>query len=148
MSKEFLAALNASLNGTSAVLLILAYLLIRQRNIRAHAYLMISALIVSSVFLVSYLSSHYFYGERSSGLPPGTLKTVYLLILFPHIALAAGMLPLIGITLWLAYRRRWETHRRFARPTYWIWLYVSVTGVVIYFMLYHLFPAMYPPGAA
>ena len=140
--KEVLAAVNASLNGTSAILVLIAYVLVRKQNYRAHAYLMVSAFLVSTVFLCFYLTSHYRYGERSSGLPPSTLRTIYYLVLFPHILLAVLMLPLIGMTFWRAYKRDWARHRRIARPTFWIWLYVSVTGVVVYWMLYHLFPAV------
>jgi uncharacterized membrane protein YozB (DUF420 family) len=140
--KAVLAAVNASLNATSAVLLILAYVSVKRRNYRAHASFIISALIVSSVFLCFYLTSHWRYGERSSGLPPGTLKTVYLLILLPHIFLAVGMLPLIALALYRAYRRDWLRHRRIARWALGIWMYVSVTGVVVYWMLYHLFPGL------
>lgn len=143
--KAVLAAINASLNGTSAMLLIVAYVFVKRRNFRAHGYLMVSAVIVSTVFLGFYLTSHYKYGERSSGLPPGALRTIYLLILLPHIALAMGMLPMIAMTLWRAYQRDWVRHRRIARPTFWIWLYVSVTGVIVYWMLYHLFPSL-PAG--
>lgn len=141
-AKELLAAINASLNGTSALLLVVAYVFVKRKNYRAHGYLMVSAFIVSTVFLCFYLTSHYKYGERSSGLPPSTLRTVYLLILLPHIVLAVGMLPMIAMTFYRAYRRDWLRHRRIARPTFWIWLYVSVTGVIVYWMLYHLFPSL------
>ena len=140
--KEILAAINASLNGTSAILLIVAYIFVKRKNYRAHASVMISAFMVSTVFLGFYLTSHYKYGERSSGLPPGWLRTVYFLILLPHIALAVAMLPFIGFTFWHAYRRNWVAHRRVAKPTFWVWLYVSVTGVIVYWMLYHLFPSV------
>ena len=73
---------------------------------------------------------------------PGWLRSIYLAILFPHILLAAVMVPMILMTLLRAYRRQWTRHRRIATPTWWIWLYVSVTGVVIYWMLYHLFPSL------
>ena len=184
--KELLAALNALLNGTSAVLLILAYITIRRGAARAkvqmqpvaahvaagmaaldsdlaaepvshrtadsatnpyirrHAQLMLSALATSAVFLVFYITSYVVYGDRSSGLPPGLFRTAYLLMLASHVLLAMVMLPMIGVTLWHAYRRNWVRHRRIARPTYWIWLYVSVTGVLIYLVLYHMVPAMYP----
>ena len=142
-----LPALNASLNGLATALLVAAYVFVKRRRVsesavRYHAALMIAAVVVSAAFLVSYLIYHYKVGEKSSGLKPGTLRTVYFSILFPHIVLAAVMVPMILLTLWRAYRRQWEKHRRIARPTFWIWLYVSVTGVVIYWMLYHLFPTM------
>jgi uncharacterized membrane protein YozB (DUF420 family) len=144
--KELLAALNAGLNGTSALLLILAYLTIRRgvENYCAHAWFMLAALTTSAVFLVFYVTSYVVYGDRSSGLPPGLFRTSYLLMLASHVLLAMVMLPMIGVTLWRAYRRDWLRHRRIARPTYWIWLYVSITGVLIYLVLYHIVPAMYP----
>ncbi len=140
--KELLAAINASLNGTSAILLIIAYLMIRRRMIRAHAGLMIAALCTSTVFLGFYLYSRFAYGERPSGLQPGPLRTLYFILLASHVLLAVGMLPPIALTVWQAYNRQWTRHRRIARPTLWIWMYVSATGVIVYWMLYHLFPAM------
>ena len=142
ISKETFAAINASLNGVSAVLLVAAFLFVKRRQYRRHAITMITAFMTSAVFLFFYVSSYLVHDERSSGLPPGWLRTVYLLILFPHILLAVGMLPMIGTAFWRAYRRQWERHHRVASPTFWIWLYVSVTGVVIYWMLYHLFPGL------
>jgi uncharacterized membrane protein YozB (DUF420 family) len=142
VTKEFLAALNATLNGTSAVLLVLAYVMIRRGNVRAHASLMISALLTSSVFLGFYLYSRFTFGERKSGLEAGALQTFYLLLLASHVLLAVGMLPPIAITVWRAYTRQWVSHAKIARPTLWIWLYVSATGVIVYWMLYHLFPSL------
>jgi uncharacterized membrane protein YozB (DUF420 family) len=144
--KATLALINAFLNGTSATLLVSAYVLIKRRRIIPHVYLMLSAVITSAVFLVFYLTSYYKYGDRTSGLEAGWLRTVYFVILVPHVILAMVMLPMIGMTIWRAYRRQWDRHRRMARPTFWIWLYVSVTGVAIYLMLYHLFPAVASRG--
>ena len=144
--KATLALVNAILNGSSAVLLVSAYVLIKRGRIIPHVYLMIAAVVTSAVFLVFYLTSYYKYGDKTSGLAAGWLRNVYFAILFPHILLAVVMLPMIGMTIWRAYRRQWDRHRRLARPTFWIWLYVSVTGVVIYGMLYHLFPAMAARG--
>ena len=135
---EALPAINATLNGTATALLLTGYVLVRRGNWRAHAYFMISALLVSCVFLVGYLSYHAAVGEKSTKLAAGALRDIYLVILLPHILLSGVMLPMIAIVLWHAYNRRWDRHRRWARPTFWIWLYVSVTGVVIYFMLYHM----------
>ena len=140
--KELLAAINATLNGSSAVLLVLAYWMIKQRKIRAHATLMICALCTSAIFLTCYLYSHYAYGERSSHLQPSTLRTFYIILLISHVLLAVGMLPPILMTVSRAYNRQWISHARLARPTFWIWVYVSVTGVIVYWMLYHLFPSM------
>jgi uncharacterized membrane protein YozB (DUF420 family) len=142
VSKEQFAFLNAALNATSAVLLMCAYLAIQKQKYRAHGWLMASALMTSTVFLGFYVSSYLIHGDRSSGLQSGPLKTFYLLLLASHVLLATGMLPLIVMTVWHAARRNWPKHRRIARPTFWIWLYVSVTGVVVYWMLYHLFPRL------
>jgi len=141
--KETLALLNAILNGTSAVLLVVGVVLIKQKLWRQHAIAMIGALLSSSVFLFFYLSSYYLYGDRSSGLQPGFLKSFYLFaILLPHVILATAMLPMIFMALFRAYNRSWERHKKIARPTFFIWLYVSITGVLIYWMLYHLFPSI------
>ena len=142
MTKEVLAAINATLNGTSGILLIIAYVLVLKRQYRPHATLMIAALITSAIFLCFYLYSQYAFGDRSSGLQPGKLRTFYLSLLASHVLLAVGMLPPIVMTVWRAYKRQWISHRKIARVTIWVWLYVSVTGVVVYWMLYHLFPSL------
>lgn len=142
MGKEFLAAIDATLNGTSAILLIGGYLAIRKRQFRAHAAFMISALTTSALFLCVYLYSYFKYNERSSGISPSPLKTFYLILLATHVLLAVGMLPPIIMTVWRAYRRDWAKHRSLAPTTLFVWLYVSVTGVIVYWMLYHLFPSM------
>jgi len=137
--------INAGLNASSTVLLIIGILLIKRGRWRAHAVMMILASLVSAAFLACYLIYHYKTGEQSTrhmSWLPTWLRTVYLLILFPHLLLAFFMLPMIVLTLYRAYRRQWDRHRKIARPTFYIWLYVSVTGVVIYWMLYHLFPSM------
>lgn len=137
--------INAGLNATSTVLLIIGILLIKRGRYQAHAVMMILAALVSAAFLACYVTYHHMAGEKSTErmtwIPPW-LRIVYLVILFPHILLAFGMVPMIMMTFYRAYRRQWEKHRRIAKPTFFIWLYVSVTGVVIYWMLYHLFPSM------
>ncbi len=137
--------INAGLNASSTVLLIVGILLIKRGRYRSHAVMMILAALVSATFLASYLLYHYKTGEQSTKqmtwIPPW-LRIVYLVILVPHLLLAVGMLPMIYLAFHRAYRRQWEKHRRIAKPTFFIWLYVSVTGVVIYWMLYHLFPSM------
>jgi len=141
--------LNAALNATSAILLIGAFVQIRRGRWRTHATLMICATLTSAVFLAGYLIYHYHAGEQSTARMswlPHWLRMVYLWILFPHLLLAMVMLPMIILTLWRASGRRWQPHRRIARPTLLVWLYVSVTGVTIYWMLYHLFPSMRPAG--
>ncbi len=131
-----LPAINATLNATSAVFLVAGYIMIRQRRIAAHAVCMIAALTVSVVFLVSYLTYHiqvgtiHFKGQ-------GWIRPVYFIILITHEPLAlATALVLAPVTVIRAARRRFDRHKAIARWTWPIWLYVSVTGVLIYFMLY------------
>ena len=134
-----LPALNACLNATSALFLLLAYLAIRRREIERHRGLMLAAAITSAVFLVSYLTYHARVGSvRFAG--QGLVRTVYFAILISHTLLAMTVLPLVLRTLYLGLRRRDGQHRRIARWTFPIWLYVSVTGVVVYLMLYRLYP--------
>jgi uncharacterized membrane protein YozB (DUF420 family) len=147
LSVHDLPAVNASLNGLATVLLVSGYLFIRRRRVSAsavrfHAVTMIATVVVSAAFLACYLVYHAKVPPKTPGVQAGPLRTVYYVILIPHVILAALMVPMILVTLWRAYRRQWERHRRIARPTFWIWLYVSVTGVIIYWMLYHLFPTM------
>jgi protein SCO1/2/putative membrane protein len=136
---SILPTVNAVLNSLSCILLCLGFFFIRRGKWRAHATMMISATVVSTAFLICYLSYHYMYGERSTRHThaPHWLRVTYLSILFPHLLLAIVMLPMIYLTLLRAYRRDFINHRRIAIPTFWIWLYVSVTGVIIYFLLYH-----------
>jgi uncharacterized membrane protein YozB (DUF420 family) len=153
MNHETLPPINATLNAISTVLLLAGYTLIRRdrgRLYTAHGWVMGSAFVVSSVFLALYLLHKYLlfkhtgsYNVSTSGLKPVGLRYFYLfVVLLPHLILAIVMVPLILRVFWLAYKRRWDAHRRLAKPTFWIWLYVSVTGVLIYWMLYHLFPRM------
>ena len=144
MTPADLPPVNAALNGTSALLLTIAYVFIKRNRVHAHAYTMIAALLSSAAFLTCYLIYHYHEPSKSVGLPRGVFRTSYLLMLFTHIVLAVVMLPMIGMTLFRAYRREWTKHKRIARPTFWIWMYVSITGVLIYLILYHLVPGMYP----
>lgn len=143
---ESLPALNAALNGLATVLLVAAYVAVRRRNYRAHGLLMAGAFGVSCLFLAGYLTHKSLRGDQTSAIIAdrelGILRTVYYVILVPHVILAAVMVPMILMLLVHAARRRWESHRRLARWTLPVWLYVSVTGVVIYAMLYHVFPAM------
>src|SRR5215212_8223689 len=122
-----LPALNASLNALSAVLLITGYILIRRRKLIAHRNVMIAALVSSTLFLTSYLIYHAQVGSKH--FPgTGTARTVYFAILITHTILAAAVPFLAGVTVWRAYRQRYAQHRRIARWTLPIWLYVSVTG--------------------
>ncbi len=132
------AELNASLNGTSGVLLLAGFTMIRQGRVQAHKRCMISAFIVSSVFLVSYVIYHirvgniFFQGQ-------GWIRPVYFTILISHVLLAIAIVPLAIITLSRALKEKFDRHRRIARWTFPLWLYVSVTGVVVYLMLYQLY---------
>jgi uncharacterized membrane protein YozB (DUF420 family) len=131
-----LPALNASLNGVAALFLLAGYVLIKRRQIRAHRACMLSALLVSALFLVSYVIYHANAGSKPF---PGTgpIRALYFSILITHVVLAAVILPMAIVTLSRALRERFDLHVRLARWTLPIWLYVSVTGVVIYGMLYH-----------
>ena len=131
-------ALNAALNGTSAVLIATGVGLIRVGRREAHRGVMIAAVVSSSLFLVSYLYYHYHVGSvRFTG--QGWIRPLYFAILVTHTILAAVVVPLVITTLVRGLRERFDRHRAIARWTYPIWLYVSVTGVVIYLMLYHLY---------
>ena len=128
----------SSFNAVATVLLATGYWAIRRNKKDFHRNLMVAALFVSAAFLVLYLIYHYHAGSKP--FPDlGWIKTVYLLILIPHIILAAVMVPMILKTFWHAYREEWERHKKIARWTFPIWMYVSITGVIIYFMLYQWF---------
>ncbi len=128
----------AILNASCAILLAAAFICIKTGRWRAHACTMIAATIVSAVFLALYLTYHYLHGEKSTRLHAHDwLRWVYLAVLLPHLLLAVVMLPMIFATLWRAAHRRWPAHRRIALPTFWIWIYVSISGVAVYFLLYH-----------
>ncbi len=132
-----LPTLNASLNALAAGLLLLGYAAIRSGRREVHRRLMLAALCTSAAFLASYLLYHFHVGSvRFPG--QGTVRTVYLSILLTHTVLAAASVPLVGATLFKALSGRFESHRRWARWTLPVWAYVSVTGVVIYWMLYRL----------
>lgn len=130
-------ALNACLNAAAAVLLTTGYRLVRAGRRDAHRRAMLAAFSVSVLFLVSYLAYHAQVGSVRFGRT-GVIRTVYLSILVSHSILAAAVPVLATLTLWRALRGRFDAHRRLARWTLPIWLYVSVTGVVVYWMLYHL----------
>jgi uncharacterized membrane protein YozB (DUF420 family) len=131
--------LNAILNATSGLLLITGYLLIRRRKINAHRNCLLAALTASSLFLASYLTYHYYHGTTHF-TGTGFVKTLYFIILFTHTILAVVIVPFIGVTLTRALRGDFARHRRIARWTFPMWLYVSITGVVVYLMLYQLYP--------
>jgi uncharacterized membrane protein YozB (DUF420 family) len=130
-----LPTLNAALNATSTVLLVIAWLLIRARRIDAHRRVMLAAFGTSALFLISYVTYHAQIGSRPF---PGTgaIRGIYFAILIPHVILAAAVLPLAIVTLRRGLRRDDRRHRRIARITLPVWLFVSVTGVIVYLMLY------------
>jgi protein SCO1/2/putative membrane protein len=138
-----LPAVNATLNGTCAVLLLIGYVAIRRRRIGLHKTCMLSALGVSALFLASYLYYHFVVrdGQVTSFTAEGPVRLLYFAVLLSHTFLAVAVAPLAIITTVLGLRDRLERHRRLARITLPLWLYVSVTGVVVYVMLYHLYPA-------
>lgn len=140
-----LATLNAVLNSLAAVLLIVGWTMIVRGNIRAHRAAMVAAFAVSTVFLVSYLTYHALEGSRPF-LGTGVVRPLYYTILLTHVVLAA-VVPVLALRMFfLAWKGRWKAHRRLGRITLPVWLYVSVTGVVIYLMLYHLYPGDPPPA--
>jgi len=132
-----LPAVNAALNGLAGVLLIIGYILIRTRRIDAHRRVMISAFVTSSLFLVCYVVYHAQVGSVRF-TRQGVVRPLYFGILITHVVLAAAVLPLAIVTLSRGLRARYDRHRAIARWTLPIWLYVSVTGVVVYVMLYRL----------
>lgn len=143
VSPSLLSALptvNAVLNGISAVLLLTGYLFIRRRQVTLHKMCMGSAFVTSTVFLISYLTYHL-----NAGLMPfrgqGWIRAVYFTILISHTLLAATIPPLALTTLYRALQEQFTKHRRIARWTLPLWFYVSVTGVVVYLMLYQLYPS-------
>ena len=129
-----LPAANAIFNSLSALCLVLGYLNIRRRNRLVHMRFMLSATVFSALFLVSYITYHYFHGDTKF-LGHGWVRPLYFCILISHIALSMVALPLILGTLWWALRSEFRFHKKIARWTFPIWLYVSVTGVIVYFML-------------
>jgi uncharacterized membrane protein YozB (DUF420 family) len=132
-----LPALNASLNALAAALLVVGWVLIRRHRREAHRRVMLGAVAVSTLFLASYLVYHWQVGS----VPfqgQGPVRTVYFSVLLTHTVLAAALPVLVALSLWRAFGRRYASHRAIARWTLPIWLYVSVTGVVVYWMLYQL----------
>lgn len=135
MTVHDLPAVNASLNATSGVLLLIAYVLIRRRKIEQHRKTMIAAFITSALFLVSYVIYHAQVGSVRF-TRQGIVRPIYFTILITHVTLAAVVLPMAIVTLSRGLKARYPQHRRIARWTFPIWLYVSVTGVLVYVLLY------------
>ena len=137
-----LPAVNATLNALAAVLLLCGLAAIKSGERKLHERLMIAAFVVSSAFLACYL---YYHLAIARGQPTrfngaGLARTAYLALLISHTVLAVVNLPLVLRTLWLAHKERWDAHKKLAKITFPIWLYVSVTGVIVYVVLYHWNP--------
>ena len=135
---DALAGFNAILNATATVCLILGFVFIRQGRRDRHRNAMLGAVTASVLFLVFYVTRFLLTGTHEFA-GTGTAKTVYLSILFSHMVLAVVVVPLVLRLLFLAFRERFDEHRRLARWTYPIWMYVSVTGIVVYLMLYRIY---------
>lgn len=145
MSIHDLPAVNASLNGLSAIFLAAGYVFIRRRNKIAHRNCMISAFSVSVIFLMCYLTYHTYLGVVLHQGPtrfqnPLWFRPIYLAILISHSILAVVIVPMVLVTLYRARTERFEVHRKIARWTLPLWMYVSVTGVMVYLFLYRIFP--------
>lgn len=143
---DLLPSFNAILNGSSAACLALGYAAVRAGRIRVHRACMLAALACSTVFLLGYLTRMWLTGTHRFP-EAGAIKTFYLALLFSHMVLAVVLLPLVLRTLQLALTGRFAQHRRMARVAWPIWMYVSVTGVVVYWMLYHLAPRLVAAAA-
>jgi uncharacterized membrane protein YozB (DUF420 family) len=135
----YFPALNASLNGTSAVLLLTGRILIAKRRMAAHRVCMIAAVAASALFLICYLFFHWKVGNILF-LGQGWARPVYFAILISHVTLAIVIVPMTIVTLSRGLKARYDKHRAIARWTWPLWMYVSVTGVIVYFMLYRWFP--------
>lgn len=136
---SYLPHLNACLNGTSAILLFSGYSFIKARNVVAHRACQIAALVVSLLFLASYLTYHYHHGSTRF-LGTGLVRPFYFTVLMSHTILAIVIVPLVILSFYRAFRGDFKRHRRIARITLPLWLYVSITGVIVYLMLYQIYP--------
>jgi len=139
MNYSDLPAVNASLNALSAIFLLFCYRFIRRKNVPAHHRCMLAAVATSTLFLVCYVAYHLKAG-RTVFKDPAWFRWIYIPLLISHTVLAVTIVPMVIITLSRALRQRFDQHKRIARWTWPLWMYVSVTGVVIYFLLYHIFP--------
>lgn len=140
MTVSDLPAINASLNALSAVLLTLGFVFIRRQKQIAHRNCMIAALASSTVFLACYLVYHFSVRAVTKFQGHGWIRPVYFFILISHVILAVAILPLVFMTLLRAARGQFDRHKRIARWTWPLWMYVSVTGVLVYLLLYQLYP--------
>jgi putative membrane protein len=139
MDVSVLPAVNATLNGIATLLLLTGYVFVKRRDLERHKIVMIGAGVTSALFLISYVVYHYHAGSVRF-LGQGAVRPVYFTLLISHVILAASIAVLVPMTFWRAFKDP-ERHKRIARITFPIWLYVSITGVLIYAMLYHLYKA-------
>ncbi len=140
MTTADLPGINACLNGMATLLLAAGYYYIRRENVGRHKVCMVSAFAVSCLFLVSYVTYHATHGSTKFTYPGPIVRTFYFSILITHVVLAAAIVPMVLVTLTRALRGQFDKHKRIARFTWPVWMYVSVTGVAVYLMLYRLFP--------
>ncbi len=140
-SPHSLATLNAVLNAVATVLLVVGLVMIKKKKEQAHKRLMLGAFGVSAAFLISYLTYHFVVGSEAKFAGEGAIAVVYFSILISHIVLAASVPVLTIMTIYYGLKNHRQKHRKIARWTFPIWLYVSITGVVIYLMLYHFYPS-------
>jgi uncharacterized membrane protein YozB (DUF420 family) len=141
MTISDLPAVNASLNALSTVFLTFGYIFIKQRKQNAHRNCMIAAFITSTIFLACYLTYHFTVKAVTKFQGQGIVRPIYFIILITHIILAVVIVPMILMTLSRALKQRFDLHKKIARWTWPLWMYVSVTGVIVYLMLYQWFPA-------
>ena len=140
MTLHDLPAVNGTLNGLSAVLLTMGFVFVKKKNIPAHRACMIAAFATSVLFLICYLTYHIFVLHVTRFENPRWFRPYYLTLLFTHTVLAVVIVPLVLMTLSRALRARFDQHRKIARWTWPLWMYVSVTGVAVYLILYQIFP--------
>jgi putative membrane protein len=140
MTLHDLPAVNGTLNGLSAIFLTAGFVFIKRKNIAAHRACMISAFATSVIFLICYLTYHIFVHTVTVFRNPLWFRPIYLTILLTHTVLAVVIVPLVLMTLSRALKRRFELHKKIARWTWPLWMYVSVTGVIVYLILYQIFP--------
>lgn len=139
ISIDTLPSVNACLNSLSTIFLFLGYYFIRAEKKELHAKCMISAFVTSTIFLISYLIYHFNTGHTTFQ-DPSWFKPIYLSLLFSHILLAVVIVPLIIAAFIFAFKKNWSKHKAVVKWTWPLWIYVSITGVTVYFILYHIFP--------
>ena len=144
MTIQDLPIVNACLNGLATVFLMLGFVYIKKGNKTAHRNCMVSAFVTSAVFLTCYLIYHFSTEVVTKFVEPEWFRPIYLVLLITHVVLAVVILPLIFITLSRALKERFDQHRKIARWTWPLWMYVSITGVLIYLLLYQIFPQPKP----